>query len=189
VTILVGRAFYRKNTASPDMGLFEVGTVASPFVSQDEDVMDMLRCVKAQALEPEKIGALIHLIREDLGYQLHQAVQNAKCQLSLAEAARFHFWDGRLELQETVRREQFESWITDELRQIEDCVDGLLRTAGASIHDVDMVFLTGGTSFVPSVRAIFESKFGAARLRTGNEFTSVARGLALKAAAIELSPD
>ena len=46
-----------------------------------------------------------------------------------------------------------------------------------------MVFLTGGSSFVPAVRRIFESRFGDAKIRTGNEFTSVARGLALEAAA------
>jgi hypothetical chaperone protein len=34
---------------------------------------------------------------------------------------------------------------------------------------------------VPSVRRIFESRFTAERVRTGNEFTSVAHGLALRA--------
>jgi hypothetical chaperone protein len=47
--------------------------------------------------------------------------------------------------------------------------------------DVDMVFLTGGSSFVPAVRKIFEARFGEKRIRGGNEFTSVARGLALTA--------
>jgi hypothetical chaperone protein len=49
-----------------------------------------------------------------------------------------------------------------------------------------MVFLTGGSSFVPAVRRIFEKRFGAEKIRSGNEFTSVARGLALKA--YELQP-
>jgi hypothetical chaperone protein len=44
-----------------------------------------------------------------------------------------------------------------------------------------MVFLTGGSSFVPAVKKIFEARFGEKRIRGGNEFTSVARGLALKA--------
>ena len=39
--------------------------------------------------------------------------------------------------------------------------------------------LTGGSSFVPAVRRIFDMRFGRERIRTGNEFTSVARGLAL----------
>jgi hypothetical chaperone protein len=48
---------------------------------------------------------------------------------------------------------------------------------------VDRVFLTGGSSLVPSVRRIFETRFGAERLRSGGELTSVASGLALRAAA------
>jgi hypothetical chaperone protein len=71
------------------------------------------------------------------------------------------------------------------LAQVENCVDGLLASAGVRPADIEMVFLTGGTSFVPAVRRIFESRFSAERLRTGDEFTSVARGLALKA--LELS--
>jgi hypothetical chaperone protein len=47
---------------------------------------------------------------------------------------------------------------------------------------VDRVFLTGGSSLVPAVRRIFEDRFGAERVQTGDEFTSVARGLALRAA-------
>jgi hypothetical chaperone protein len=50
-----------------------------------------------------------------------------------------------------------------------------------SPSDVDRVFLTGGTSFVPSVRQIFVRRFGEERIRSGNEFTSVAHGLALRA--------
>ena len=42
------------------------------------DVMNMLRSVKAQAFKPDQIEALIQLIEEDLGYHLHRAVQQAK---------------------------------------------------------------------------------------------------------------
>jgi hypothetical chaperone protein len=41
--------------------------------------------------------------------------------------------------------------------------------------------MTGGSSFVPAVRALFEARFGASRLRGGSELTSVAKGLALRA--------
>jgi hypothetical chaperone protein len=86
-----------------------------------------------------------------------------------------------MNIQSVVTREEFESWITDDLELIERCVDGLLETSGIAASAVDRVFLTGGTSFVPSVRRIFETRFTAPRVRTGNEFTSVARGLALRA--------
>jgi len=44
---------------------------------------------------------------------------------------------------------------------------------------VDRVFLTGGTAFVPAVRRLFEQRFGAGKLAGGGEFVSVAEGLAL----------
>ena len=144
--------------------------------------MNMLNSTIATALEPEKIEALIHLIREDRGYDLHRAVQKAKCELSENPAARFLLSDGVIEIQAVVERAAFEEWIAEELAQIEACIDSLIASSGASAADVDMVFLTGGSSFVPAVRRIFETRFGAARIRTGNEFTSVARGLAVNAA-------
>ena len=143
--------------------------------------MTMLRSSRAQALEPEKIEALINLIEEDFGYQLHRAVQHLKCELSSAPRAEFHFLDGSLEIRATVTRREFEEWIADEVGSIERCVDSLLQTTTVSPRDVDMVFLTGGSSFVPVVRRIFETRFGAERVRSGDEFTSVARGLALRA--------
>jgi len=143
--------------------------------------MNMLHGAKATAFEPEKIEALIHLIKEDLGYELHRSVQSVKCALSMQTSAPFRFSDGVVEIQATVERSAFEEWIGEELAQIEACVDGLVAASGIAPGDVDRVFLTGGSSFVPAVRRIFESRFGGQRIRTGNEFTSVARGLALKA--------
>lgn len=145
------------------------------------NVSQILKSAHANALEPEKIEALINLIDEDLGYQLHQAVQRLKIELSHEETARFRFRDGSMNIQSVVTREEFESWIIDDLESIERCVDGLLETSGIAASAVDRVFLTGGTSFVPAVRRIFETRFTAPRVRTGNEFTSVARGLALRA--------
>jgi hypothetical chaperone protein len=135
--------------------------------------------VQGHALEPEKIKALIHLIKEDLGFRLHRAVQAVKCELSHEPAATFQFDDGAAEIEAVLERSVFESWIAEELEQIATCVDSLLARSGTRSADVDAVFLTGGSSFVPAVRRIFETRFGAEKIRAGNEFTSVAHGLAL----------
>jgi hypothetical chaperone protein len=145
------------------------------------DVMNMLQSVKVQALEPQKIENLIDLIKEDLGYHLHRSVQQLKYDLSSQERARFHFSHGAIEIEASVERHDFEEWIAPELLQIADCVDRLMTGADVPAAQVDMVFLTGGSSFVPAVRRIFETRFGKDRIKTGNEFTSVAAGLALKA--------
>ena len=146
------------------------------------EVIEQLERLKAQALEPEMVGALIHLIKYDLGYQLHRAVQKVKTDLSSGETSEFQFRDGSLVLTATVDRASFEGWIVDELGQIEACVDGLLTASGVSRTDVDAVFLTGGSSLVPAVRRIFQTRFGPEKIRSGYEFTSVAMGLARQAA-------
>jgi hypothetical chaperone protein len=80
-----------------------------------------------------------------------------------------------------VTRAEFEGWIAGELEAIEGSIDGLFRPSGVDPRAVDRVFLTGGSSFVPAVRRIFDTRFGEERVRGGNEFTSVASGLALAA--------
>jgi hypothetical chaperone protein len=80
-----------------------------------------------------------------------------------------------------VTRDTFESWIAEELDAIARCVDDFLEATGISIDEVDRVFMTGGSAFVPAVRRIFADRFGEARLTGGGELISVARGLALRA--------
>ena len=150
-------------------------------------VEEILRAAHTRAVQqeadPEKIAALMTLIDEDLGYQLHAAVQRTKVALSTAERAQFHFGEPGLAMDGEVTRAQFEGWIAPELGAIEGAIDDLLERAQLPAAAVDRVFLTGGTSFVPAVRGIFARRFGAERVTTGEAFTSVARGLALRALA------
>jgi hypothetical chaperone protein len=151
------------------------------------NVREILKSARLRALEPEKIEALIAIIEGDLGYQLHQSVQKAKFELSRHDLTEFAFRDGgagtsTIELRIPVSRAEFESWIVEDLAAIEHSVDALLKSTGVAPNEVDRVFLTGGSSFVPAVRRIFSRRFGHDRLQGGNEFTSVAQGLALCAA-------
>jgi hypothetical chaperone protein len=61
----------------------------------------------------------------------------------------------------------------------------VLGEAGITAREVEKVFLTGGTSFVPAVRKLFADRFGNERLMSGDQFESIAYGLAL----IGHSPD
>jgi len=153
------------------------------------NVTEILKSARVRAQEPEKIAALINLVDEDLGYQLHQAVQKVKFELSQNDTAEFRFRDGSMDILAHVTRAEFEGWISEDLHAIERCIDTLLESSNIAAHKVDRVFLTGGSSFVPAVRRIFEARFTAERVRTGNEFTSVARGLALRALEIKSDRD
>ena len=145
-----------------------------------QETLNMLKSVAKQALEPEKLQRLLFLVEHDLGYHLHRSIQQVKVELSKQTESVFRFSDADMDLEAHVRRDEFESWISEELGAIEASVEKLLVRTQVSRTEVDMVFLTGGTSFVPAVRRLFERRFGAAKIRTGDEFTSVARGLALR---------
>ncbi len=138
--------------------------------------------LRREALEPERLDALIHVVECDQGFPLHRATEAAKRALSAGPGAEFHYADAALEVREAVLRRHFELWIADELRAIAGCVDRLLARTGVSAGAVDRVFLTGGSSLVPAVREIFRARFGAEKLRGGEELSSVAAGLALCAA-------
>jgi hypothetical chaperone protein len=58
-------------------------------------------------------------------------------------------------------------------------VDAALANAGLGPEGIDRVFLTGGSSLVPAVRAIFHRRFEASKIETGAELESIASGLAL----------
>jgi len=128
--------------------------------------------------EPELLEQFVRLVERDQGYPLYRAVSEAKETLSREEVARLHFSHEGVEIDATFTRAQFESWIAEELESIEAALDEVLAKASIGAGDVDRVFLTGGTSFVPAVRAIFERRFGRERMQAGDEFVSIANGLA-----------
>lgn len=143
--------------------------------------LQILADLEREALEPERIRAFVHLVREDRGFEVYRAVEAAKHGLSAAERARIVYRDRAVGLDAEVERGAFERWIAPELAKIETCVDEALAAAGLAPARVDRVFLTGGSAFVPAVRRIFERRFGAGRIRGGDELGSVASGLALRA--------
>jgi len=143
--------------------------------------LEMLERIRRTASTPERIEAFLLLIRHELGYQLHEAVQRTKFALSSASEAEFLFASGPVAIRKTVTRVEFERWIAQELAAMSACVDRLMAASGLALGDIDRVFLTGGSSFVPAVRQIFVDRFGDARVTGGEELTSVATGLALRA--------
>jgi hypothetical chaperone protein len=143
--------------------------------------MDLLHEMNEQANEPAKMSALLAVVENDLGYHLYRAIERAKVELSQRDATRFVFHEPPVHIEHDLTRAQFDGWVAEETSSMAACVDRLLAKAGVAASDVDRVFMTGGTSFVPAVRALFDARFGASRIEAGGEMISVASGLALRA--------
>jgi hypothetical chaperone protein len=137
-----------------------------------------IRALVRTSTEPAKLAALVEVLDDNHGYRLYQAVSRLKEALSTEDEAVFLFKAGSVRIERPVRRAMFESWIQPELARIEQAVDEAMSRAGLDAQDVDRVFLTGGSSFVPAVRRIFARRFGEAKLEGGGELVSIASGLA-----------
>ena len=96
------------------------------------------------------------------------------CALPISEGMGYN-----LALDAMIERTAFDQWIADDLQKIEDAVDEVLGEAKLDATEIDRVFLTGGSSFVPAVRAIFDQRFDPKKIETGDQLESIAYGLAL----------
>jgi len=148
---------------------------------KSKETLELLEDLRMQALEPGKLVALKHVVEADLGFHLYRAVEGTKVALSRAPSTELVFDDEPAVIRARVERDRFEQWIVDPLGAIASALDRTLHDAGVAPGDVDAVFMTGGTSLVPAVRAMFAARFGDHKLRGGEELVSVALGLALRA--------
>jgi hypothetical chaperone protein len=138
-----------------------------------------LERLQRAAADPAAIGRMIMIIERELGYRLYDAVGSLKRALSTQEQAQFRFAADELVIEADVRRADFERWIAPDIARIETTVDKALATAGVNEAAIERVFLTGGSSLIPAIRALFDRRFGADRIATGGELTSIAHGLAI----------
>ncbi|HUL05258.1 MAG TPA: Hsp70 family protein [Candidatus Acidoferrum sp.] len=143
-----------------------------------KEFRDIKRLVQVSQ-RPDLLERFVELIEHDHGYPLYKAVSEAKERLSHAEETEFHFAAGDFRIKTRIKRADFEAWIADDLARIAAALDEALRNASVGAGDIDKVFLTGGTSFVPAVRRLFEERFPRDWIESGDELLSIANGLAL----------
>ena len=101
------------------------------------------------------------------------------CQAITVCDSEFRFAGEGIEIAATVTRKNFETWIASDVARLAATLDEALRNARVAPQDIDRIFLTGGTSFVPAVQRIFVDRFGAERITSADQFESIALGLAL----------
>jgi len=148
---------------------------------KSRETMAELNALIREAVEPAKLEDLLTVIEYDLGYELYRAVSAAKVALSDHEETVLRFAQVGVTIETPIRRADFENWIAEDVGAIEAALDRALAEAGLASDKIEAVFMTGGTSYVPAVRALFDRRFGAARVHIGDAFRSVASGLALLA--------
>jgi hypothetical chaperone protein len=135
------------------------------------------------AVDREAFEGLIHVIRNEAGFSLFQAVSRVKQALSSQDSARLAFHAGPVVVDRMISRQEFDQWIAEDLDKVAQTADRALQVAGVAPREITRVFMTGGSALVPAVRKMFAERFAEEKLVGGDEFSSVAQGLALMGAA------
>ena len=109
------------------------------------------------------------------------AVEAAKIDLSGAPVSRLMVSQMTGGPNPLVRREGFEAAVAAPLQRISDTIAAVLAQAGLTADRIGTVFMTGGSSGLPVLRAIVAASVPTARIATGDMLGSVGTGLALDA--------
>jgi len=173
--ISVGVDFGTSNTV---VAVVDANQVARVLMNNRQTLKHIVEILYT-AVDQHAFEGLVHVIRNDEGFSLFQAVSRVKQALTVETATRFMFKAGPVEIDRSVSRNDFERWIADDLARIAATGDEALKVAGVAPAQITRVFMTGGSALVPAVRETFARKFGVEKLVGGDEFSSVAQGLAL----------
>jgi hypothetical chaperone protein len=149
------------------------------FFRDDRREQELLQIISRSTDDPDAIARLLSLINNDLGFALSQAVEQAKIALSVSDETELVFDQGGIVIRERLTREEFEHDASFNAQKILQCAVDLVDQV--RVDDIDVVFMTGGTSQIPLIGNLFGHHFGEDKIRRRDAFTSVASGLAWSA--------
>jgi hypothetical chaperone protein len=121
---------------------------------------------------------LITLIDNNLGYSVFQSIERTKIALTSNEVARFNYSNMGIEIDEQVPLDAYELIIEKDVNRIDAYLNNFIASNNIDINQLDSLFLTGGTSMVAAIQKLFKRKFPQVKVNSGDNFTSVAQGLA-----------
>jgi hypothetical chaperone protein len=153
-----------------------INLLYTPKVSRD------LAELERYALAPESIARLAEVIESRRGHSVALAVEAAKIALSAGGTATIDLSEVKRGLSVETTDATLHGAIVDQLGALSRTLKETLRASGLSGDRIDAVFLTGGSTAIPAVRAAVTSLTPQATIVEGDMFGAVGLGLGLDAA-------
>ncbi len=143
--------------------------------------MTELRQLRYEAAKPKLVERMIDIVAHRQGHALAGGVEQAKIDLTQhpETAVRLALSDEMLSVD--IMRVAFEEAVTQAIDRVRSTVVEMLEQAHLPASRIDTIFLTGGSTAVPLLRAEILGLFPGAKVVAGDMFGSVGLGLALDA--------
>ncbi len=152
---------------------YEIGNLNNP------DVLQTLENLKYKHSDPEALKRLVYLIQANLGFDIYEAIEKAKIELSFSSTAKIIFENGPIDMKIDITKQEFEDIIKHRVDEVQEVVLRTLEKANLNPSDIDIVVRTGGSSLIPAFENMLEEIFGKEKIKQFETFTSIAAGLAL----------
>ena len=123
------------------------------------------------------LDRLFILIEDQQIFPFFEVIESTKKTLSSNDSAKFEFNYPDIETVDLFTKAEFKKWSEPILADISVALDRCLASACLDHSQIDSVFLTGGSAYVPVIQNIFETRFGQNKIQTQNFFHSILSGL------------
>lgn len=143
------------------------------------DMMNRLERLLYKNSNPQALKRLMYLIKANLGFDLYEAIEESKKELSFNTQTKIRFSNGIIDIDESITREEFEEIIKDRVEDIRHVILRTLKSAKVEPGQISVVVRTGGSSLIPVFENMLVNIFGAKKIQQFETFTSIASGLAL----------
>jgi hypothetical chaperone protein len=145
----------------------------------EKPLLEALDELIKQGAPRRELEALKDAIALQLGYEIFMAADTTKIELSTRTSTILSYHHAAVDVDAKVVRGRFEKLIAPQLADTQRLLDTVLAKAGIAAEDVGEIVTTGGSSAIPSFRALLARHFPRASVRDAAAFTSVAAGLAM----------
>ncbi|MFT5887156.1 MAG: putative chaperone protein [Arcticibacterium sp.] len=175
----VKEKFYNKWLELPLSYFVNITTWAKMNFLNTNKMKEAIRKSYFQSDNNPKVKNLLTLVDKNLGYFLFQKVEQTKIELTQKDITNLAFNAEGIDFQEAVSIADFEDdIIAQDVNKISAYLDDFLLKNEVDYLAIDSVFMTGGTSMVRALKKLFICKFGESKIKSGDNFNSVAKGLA-----------
>ena len=176
-----GSAMKRPGLATPNLLFSDLATWSKINFLYTPRSLTELRQIRREAAHPELIDRIIRVVTLRRGHRLLMDVEAAK--IALSERPEVEIAVDWIEegLAPRIDRATLAGATRDLARRIGERIGNCLRQAGIEAAAIDAVFLTGGSTLLPHVRATIAGALPEARIVEGDKFGAVGTGLAIDA--------
>jgi hypothetical chaperone protein len=177
----LGSAMKGKNLSVPSWLYNDLATWHKINGLYTNQIRTMVHQIEREAARPDLIRRLRSVLDQRIGHALLGVAEALKIELSESKSVSVPLSIAGDALALDATAVQLRLFLKSWLASVKTAMTRTLTLGGVRFHEVGTVFLTGGTTLSPIVRALVQATFPKAKIVSGDNFGAVGLGLAIDA--------